>query len=269
MATTPHFADTPKADQIRIPGLALLELPILAALAQTDHPVGATTVRDSLRNGGYEISDPSVGRYMHEFDARGYTRRASNRGRELTSAGRLRLTQLRRQETRAAQDARFRELLSPSTLKEIIDILAVRRSLECLSCREAALRATPEQVEGVRAFVASRRPSGDMPGFHSYLSAVSGNALLSALVDLLTRQEALHQTLRSILGAQGSLADMQFHEAVVEAVERHDADAAEVAVVEHFDRMIAAVAAFASSAATDSASSADETTDPIPAVSDR
>ena len=162
----------------------------------------------------------------------------------MTVLGRQRLLELQLTETREAVEMRLRSLLRPTTVKEVLDLLIARRSLERQSCREAAANASDDEIAELRHYVSSWPPTGDVPGFHGRLANLSGNGVLAALVALLTIHESLHKTLRSILTAKGVLADMDFHEKVVVALERRDPDLAEAAVLDHFDRMISAVGSF-------------------------
>jgi GntR family transcriptional regulator, transcriptional repressor for pyruvate dehydrogenase complex len=220
------------------------ERAVLEVLAMSDRPMGAASMQERLSDLGYQSSEATVGRTLRAMDRKGFTTQSDNRGRVLTTKGHERLRELNQHKTRQDLEDQLRQLLRSSTVNDILEILSVRHVLERYVCREAVNRASAQDIWQLRAAIRTRRPAGDMPGFHSLLAQASGNQVLATLVELLTIGEVRHQTLRAILTVQDSLDDMEFHEKVVDAIERRDADAAEKALDIHLERIITAVREF-------------------------
>lgn len=130
---------------------------------------------------------------------------------------------------------------SPS-LKEAIEIYEIRANLEGLAGRQCAQNATPVQVKALRrAFEAFRR-AAESNGKTSMLSLKtkiydalfegSGNTTIQ---EILLRLQARVTVLRSItMNQPGRLTNtVQELREIVEAVEAHDAAAAELACIAH------------------------------------
>jgi len=240
------YPNSPEPDGSQNTSFTVAERAVLEVLAMSDRPMGAASMQERLSDLGYQSSEATVGRTLRAMDRRGLTTQSDNRGRVLTTKGHERLRELNQHKTRQDLEDQLRRLLRPSTVNDILDVLSVRHVLERYVCREAVHRASAQDIWQLRAAIRTRRPAGDMPGFHSLLAQSSGNKVLATLVELLTIGEVRHQTLRAILTVQDSLDDMEFHEKVVDAIERRDADAAEKALDIHLERIITAVREFGS-----------------------
>jgi GntR family transcriptional repressor for pyruvate dehydrogenase complex len=129
---------------------------------------------------------------------------------------------------------------------EVLDILAVRASIEILAARLAAEKATPELVAEIQTIVETAETvfvTGNPDElvrldrrFHLALATAGGNALVGALtevlIDVMVSPRRSLMRLRSY--ASGSWAD---HAAILAAVRAHDADRAEQAMVVHLNHV--------------------------------
>jgi GntR family transcriptional repressor for pyruvate dehydrogenase complex len=120
------------------------------------------------------------------------------------------------------------------------DLVAVRRILEPAATAMAAGRITVEEIQRLRALIPSR--FGDEPAsefveldreFHHTIARAAGNDLLLALLDGLT-QPTMRMRIWRGLSIPGVLArTLTEHEAIIDALEAHDADLARAAATVH------------------------------------
>jgi DNA-binding GntR family transcriptional regulator len=135
---------------------------------------------------------------------------------------------------------------------EAVEIVLARAALEALAVRQAAERATPADVEELRAILGrmrARLDEGDLLGasdenavLHSKLLELSGNQTVIRLVGGLKSQLVRFQY-RTILVPGRSARSFEEHSAIVDAVAAGDADAAEVAMRRHLAHVADALSA--------------------------
>jgi GntR family transcriptional repressor for pyruvate dehydrogenase complex len=225
-----------------------MEQAVLGMLAGSALPVGSGTLMERLEAGGLRVSEPTVGRLLRQLDRRGYTERVSNKGRVLTKAGRVRFEQLSDAASKSESERALLETMRGGTIEEIVDVLVARRALERESARLAAERATAEDVAAIRAALAQQRVVVGTNGaavdaderFHAVIARASRNRVLAAAIDLIRRDKPLALRLDAILRRTTHMWVVG-HESILAAVERRDPEAAERAMVQHLDTVIAAL----------------------------
>jgi DNA-binding GntR family transcriptional regulator len=131
-------------------------------------------------------------------------------------------------------------------LAEAVEILQARAALEGLVARQAAARATPPQVEELRAILAEMRrllDAGDLIAasdanalLHNRLRQIGGHAIANRLISEL-RSQLVRFEYRTILVPGRSEHSLAEHTAIVDAVAAGDPDAAEVAMRTHLSHV--------------------------------
>lgn len=225
----------------------------LGLLAESDQPVGARRLGEVLRESGMAIAEATAGRYLNELDEAGWTRARGRRGRTLTAAGRDRLVQLRLQGQLAEASAHLAASAEITRTENFIDMLHARRAIEPEAARLAAARATCEEIDGLDASAqACTCAEGaqhvvQARTFHRLLTRSAHNRMLAAVAELLLDandqpgdKQELHRRTEDA-GAYAQLA--RDHHAIVDALRRRDAAAAERLTREHMDRIIALASA--------------------------
>lgn len=140
---------------------------------------------------------------------------------------------------------------------EAVEIFEARAVLEGLSVRYAAERATPHDIEDLRAICTQMRErlaGGDLLGMselnsklHARLLQIADNQVVAQLLDRLQAQHVRYQY-RTILVPGRAARSLQEHGAIVTAVAAHDADAAEAAMRAHLAHVVEALRRSAGSA---------------------
>jgi len=120
------------------------------------------------------------------------------------------------------------------------DLVAVRRILEPAATAMAASRITVEEVQRLRSLIPSR--DDDMQAselveldweFHHTIVRAGGNELLLALLDGLAQPTMRMRIWRGLTTPGVLVQTLDEHEAIVDALESHDADLAHAAATVH------------------------------------
>lgn len=134
--------------------------------------------------------------------------------------------------------------------QEAVEILEARAVLEGLAARHAALRATPEDVEGLRRILDEMRrrlDAGDLLGasdenavLHRRLLEISGHTTAARLIATLKYQLVRFQY-RTIMLPGRSERSFGEHKAIVDAVAAGDPDGAQTAMRTHLSHVAEAL----------------------------
>lgn len=126
---------------------------------------------------------------------------------------------------------------------QLSELYAVRAELEGLAARLAAQHAVAEEVRVLRKMIGEDRKLVDDPAalalanrrFHKQIHLASHNRYLVQQLDLVHRTMALLAT--TSLAVEGrSAGSLNEHEAIVEAIENGDGDAAYTALKQHISK---------------------------------
>ena len=128
------------------------------------------------------------------------------------------------------------------------ELMQMREVLEGLAAREAARRATPDEVIELRAMLARHRQALDDPevllywqervnsDFHFAVARLSGNGELCALLcDAYYPLLRLYRMQHRVVPGRAHLALFE-HERIVEAIADHDSELAELLMRRHIGR---------------------------------
>jgi GntR family transcriptional repressor for pyruvate dehydrogenase complex len=132
--------------------------------------------------------------------------------------------------------------------KLVAELLEFRKMFEPAVAARAADRATAVEIEHLREILErQRRKSRDGEStvqedaeFHYALAIAAGNSVVRALLDVV--MELLRETRARSLQVEGRLErSLEGHQRVLDAIEAHDAGAAERAVRQHIEEIEAIV----------------------------
>ncbi|NRA99173.1 MAG: GntR family transcriptional regulator [Rhodobacteraceae bacterium] len=126
---------------------------------------------------------------------------------------------------------------------QLSELYIVRSELEALSARLAARHATEEEIRVLRQMIADDGALvGDPPAlaranrrFHRQIHLASHNRFLVQQLDLVYRSMALMATTSLAADGRGTTA-LKEHQAVVDAIEARDGDAAYAALKAHISK---------------------------------
>jgi len=218
----------------------------LLIINQSESPVGSGHLSRELRNYGWDVSEATAGRILAQFDVANYTTKVGFQGRVLTPLGQNRLKELEEKKQRSEQGLEFFRVLESRTPEELIDILIARRAIEREIARLAALNATEEDIKELWAIqrLQQERVAHWKGGaaeqdvaFHRVLARAGRNKVLEGAMELIRQDGQLAPVLEYIRKEVHSVVSLD-HAKIAKAVQDHDPDAAEKAMVEHVENLI-------------------------------
>jgi DNA-binding GntR family transcriptional regulator len=197
----------PGTDTIRARVERALGARIAAGLVPAGTLISVPALADEFR-----VSATPVREAVLELQRRGFVEPSRNRGFVVTPV----------EAAHAQHVAAVRELLEPPTMRSI-----------------AALRPDLAAARAAAARIAASASSGDLEAyleedrrFHVDLTALAGNPMLTAMVDDLRRRTRL-PGLAALVGSRELAASAAEHDALLDAIEGGDEDAAEAVMRHH------------------------------------
>lgn len=220
-------------------------LEVLQLIQGAPEPLGAGALRWGLQQRGFSLSEATVGRLLGDLEAQGYLEKDRNKGRRLTPEGRKHLALLEQASARDSAARDFVDSVLSQDRDRILELLEARRAVEQETARLAAQHATEEDVEDLRRSVQvletqaleGRGVSEEDTRFHRILARAGGNRLLAAAVDLL-RQNPFYARELEIIRREVGRGQNPDHRRILEAVEQHDPELAELAMRRHLDNLM-------------------------------
>lgn len=218
----------------------------LLTINQSESPVGSGYLSRELRNYGWEVSEATAGRILANYDNAGYTNRVGFQGRVLSTLGLEKLKELEDKKVRLNQGYEFFKILETKTPDELIDILVARKAIEREIARLAAKNATDEeirelwQIQNLQKERISHAKGGAAEqdvAFHRVLAKASRNKVLEGAMNLIRQDAQLTPVLEYVRKEVHSEVSLD-HANIAKAVEMHDADKAEKAMVDHIDNLM-------------------------------
>jgi DNA-binding FadR family transcriptional regulator len=221
---------------------------ILHALQLNRQPMGSWSLHFHLREHGYNVSAPTIGRKLRDLERDELVRKDTVDGRLITPKGvRLLGSATKDHRVRASAEEVLR-LLKSNRQKDILDLLAVRRIIEEESAYLAAMNASANDIARLEKSVHRQRTkiaNGDLGieqdvDFHENLARASGNKFIAYCVHLLRSQDWMNYAVIAIRAKVGSGIVVD-HEKVISAVENHNPVAARTAMRRHIMKITAEV----------------------------
>ena len=218
---------------------------LLLLIQEAAEPLGAGALRWGLQERGHGLSEATVGRLLGDLEAQGFLEKDRNKGRRLTPEGRKHLALLEQASVRDSAARDFVDSVLSQDRDRILELLEARRAVEQETARLAAQHATEEDVEDLRRSVQvletqaleGRGVSEEDTRFHRVLARAGGNRLLGAAVDLL-RQNPFYARELEIIRREVGRGQNPDHRRILEAVEQHDSELAELAMRRHLDNLM-------------------------------
>ncbi len=171
----------------------------------------------------------------------------------LLPAGRARLHDLERLHITLERHSEILRSVAPKDLASLRDLLIARRALERETARLAAMGATAADLDGLEALIERHNvalANGDAAELqfgieiHRRVARLAGNRAIASMLDLILHEVSLWNLEAAILHARRATSPSD-HYQFLAALRRHDASAAEAAMVAHIDRILDEVVRYA------------------------
>lgn len=224
------------------------ELVALQLVANQSAPIGAARLEAEWRAHGIEKGEATAGRFLRQLDLAGYTcLHNRTRGRTLTATGHDRLRYLQRAATTSHAEEALRTALDISNREDLIELLEVRKLVECETARRAAIHATAADIQDLKALVTADCSASDETSmqesmaFHRAVAQASKSRLLIAFMSLLQDPTNVHleNALSQMTRVNGITESLHHeHHALVAAIENGLPEQASSIMATHFSRLI-------------------------------
>ena len=222
-----------------------LEHDMLRTINDHGRPIGSWTLHFLLREQGYSVSAPTLGRRLRDLEIRGMLSPATKEGRSLTKAGKGLLKRTDDESVIRKSTGKLLLSLKRNRRKDLIDQLVVRRVIEGESAALAAQNASEDTVVVLQEIIEDQRRAiahGDMGvdedvRFHEVLAQASGNPVLSSFVHLLRLHPWFNHVINAIRAKVGGQRIVD-HEQIVMAISRHDPVLAREAMERHINQLM-------------------------------
>ena len=224
------------------------EFDILSLLADINEPMGSVTLSLKLKEKKLNMSSATVGRILVRLDHEGLTSRNGFRGRLLTDAGQNRFKELKNKQQLAELTTKFYESIDAESKDDLIDVLIARRGIEQESARQAAIRATKEDLQKLQKLynMQEKDPSNSLGVsdtdtlFHQAIGRASKNKVLLAAYDFIWQNGRYSPVMAYIRISIGS-AIATDHGKILNAMLERDANKAARCMASHIDSLISDV----------------------------
>lgn len=224
---------------------AHLEYDILQTMKTHGRPLGSWTLHFVLRQRGYTVSAPTIGRRLRDLEERGVVTPATVEGRSLTRVGEKLLKG--KDEEHRIQKSTGKLLLSlgRDSRKDLVDQLIARRAIECEAAALAARNSSARTVRALRSIIEDQRRAiahgetgvNEDVRFHETLAQASRNPVLASMVHLLRSHTQFNHLINAIRAKVGGQRIVD-HEEILDAVSRGNESSARKTMERHITLLI-------------------------------
>ncbi|MBO8168382.1 MAG: FCD domain-containing protein [Thermoanaerobacteraceae bacterium] len=224
------------------------EYQILSIIAGKVEPIGAGALSKELRARNINISEATVGRILSDMDIQGLTEKIGFQGRKLTEKGMAHLEKLKKIKNRHLHSRELLRLLQEKGCDMLLELLVARRAIEREIARLAAINATDEEIQELIDIEKLQEERQGECGtsaeedvrFHRAIARAAKNKVLQAAIELIREDGQLSPILEYIRKEVHSVIAID-HRKIVEAIANRDPEAAEKAMVQHIENLMADV----------------------------
>jgi len=216
-------------------------LKVLNAIVHAKRSVGATYLSQELA-----VPQATVGRWLKDLEDVGYLEKISNRGRLLTSDGFEFYEKEKQSIQRKSTMEKFVGLIENASKVTLLEIIEIRKNLECLAVELTCRQITDEQLAALEALMLSYavevRHGGSASELdlelHLSIARYSGNdSLYKILRVLLTTDDAYNKFYSVSKDLENRSLCIQQHDEIISAIKKHDVEEAKEKMRIHLDKV--------------------------------
>jgi GntR family L-lactate dehydrogenase operon transcriptional regulator len=220
---------------------------ILKYLLKKNGPVGSWVLKVMLELKNVIVSTATIGRFLKNLDAKGYTDLVGAQGRVITSQGAAYITELSEKVRIEQLQKKMMDAAQPKDFQELLDLMRTRKVLECETARLAATRANSANIKALERTIIRHEmclenhsdPTAPALDFHGKVAEASNIRFLIASLEIMVHDELnLGSQLVEITRERSAEYALQ-HRLIAEAIKKGNADEAENQMRSHMDAMIA------------------------------
>jgi DNA-binding FadR family transcriptional regulator len=216
---------------------------VLKEIYELDTPAGAMALSMRL-----DISQATIGRQLLYLEEHGLIKKVSNKGRILTSKGieQLRLKDMVNQKIKIANE--LVSISSDDGRDSLLEIMEVRKLLECRTAELASLNATEADIQELEDYAFTHRynlnqgkPANQQDlSFHLTIARNSGNQTIFKILDLLLTAKNAYVKF-SEAGDSDKNMQVVYHFKILNAIKEKNPVMARQAMNEHLCHIVSDV----------------------------
>ena len=217
---------------------------ILEIIADSTEPVGSWFIVNELKERGVEVSSATIGRELNQLENMGLVEKQSFKGRLITQKGRDFIAEANSSIKLDFYKKSLDEFINSNVLENFLMVLEARQAIERETVRLAAERITDEEIEELTLRINAQQNHFDKDmsvaeddiAFHSSIAKASKNKALFSLYMILStmgQQSELFEQLRKRIGDSYT----GFHQEILDALKKHNAEKAEASMLRHIDSL--------------------------------
>lgn len=225
----------------------LVKYLMLRLIEKCQTGLGAWELQIMLSRDGIELSTATAGRYLKDLDNEGLTTKVSNKGRVLTDAGKRRLEELNTELMSGYLHKSVKEAVGGSEYKDLLDIYAVRISIELESVKLCCRNATEEEIDAIERYVTEyetlAQSGADFTDvsldFHVLIATGTHNHFMETLLKMLIfEQKKIENRLEYLVTKRCGRLFSEQHREIYESIRRRDEREAFHLMRDHFDDIV-------------------------------
>jgi GntR family L-lactate dehydrogenase operon transcriptional regulator len=221
-----------------------LDREILRIIALQTRPVGQGTINQILRETGFSISTPTVGRKLQELEFQGLLEKKSVDGRLITVEGKRVLRDWDAEAKLRGSGEALLDTLKRKDRRHLLELLDARRIIESETASLAAKHASASAIRTMDDLLEQQQAQISKGGlaieedvlFHEEIARASRNAVLQSFVTLLRQNRRYNYIITSMRKVVGTRLVVD-HRAILDAIRTHDSERARNAMADHIQKL--------------------------------
>jgi GntR family transcriptional repressor for pyruvate dehydrogenase complex len=216
---------------------------ILSEIKYADCPMGA-----GFLSGKMQIPQASIGRILNSLEKRGFLKKISNKGRQITPAGLSWLEEQHAQKAKLHSSQKLISIVEDLSKERLLEILDIRKLLEATSVELACINAGDEDIKLLEDILIDHRyavrhdesGSAEDLRLHLTIAKLSRNETLYQIIELILTGKNAYDTF-SAVADHVAHTQIQQHTDLIAAIKTRDPVQARQAMIRHLDQVISDV----------------------------
>ena len=209
--------------------------------------LGAWELPIMLSKEGIELSTATAGRYLKELDNDGLTIKISNKGRVITDNGRKYMESLTTELMSSYLHKSVKDAVSGSEYQDLLDIYAVRISIELEAVKLCCRNATEAEIDAIGNYVTEYEKLAQSGvdftdvslDFHVLIAKGTHNHFMETLLEMLIfEQKKIENSLEYLVTRKCGRRFAEQHREIYESIRQREEKKAFHFMRDHFDDIV-------------------------------
>lgn len=220
-----------------------IKIKLLNAIKEERSPVGALHLSKK-----HDLPPASIGRILLKLESNGYLQKVSNKGREITDAGKDYLEQQNQIQSKMKTANNIIFSVESLSKSKLLEVLEVRKILECKTAELACINATKEEIDKLDTImlkhlyeIKHQRLGNEQDlNFHLSIAKMSGNKTMYQVLKLLLTEGNVYTKFSSVATSITQIQAKQ-HYNIVQSIKDINPELTCNLMIEHLNKVISDV----------------------------